>query len=81
MRTYPHMCSMDHIEIGHWDSEHEQCPLCRLIGALDAALESLDAPSTRGERRLLETIDYALSSVRIPRPPTPVPNSQAEGKV
>lgn len=63
-RTYPHMCRMDHVQIGHSDSEHEQCPLCRVIGALEAARESVEAPSTRGERRLLETIDAALNSVR-----------------
>ena len=25
----PHMCRMDHVEIRHADSEHEECPLCR----------------------------------------------------
>ncbi len=62
--TYPHMCRMDHIQIGHNDSEHEQRPLCRVIGALEAARESVELPSTRGEQRLLETIGAALNSVR-----------------
>ena len=30
MSTYPHMCRMNHVEIGHADSEHERCPLCRV---------------------------------------------------
>ena len=30
MRSYPHMCRDEHIEIGHADSgDHERCPLCR----------------------------------------------------
>jgi len=29
--TYPHMCRNDHVEIGHADSEHERCPLCRAL--------------------------------------------------
>lgn len=29
MRSYPHMCRDDHVEIGHFDSEYEQCPVCR----------------------------------------------------
>lgn len=35
--TYPHMCRMDHIEIGHADSgDDERCPLCRAIDDADA---------------------------------------------
>lgn len=29
MNAYPHMCRDGHTEIGHSDSEHERCPLCR----------------------------------------------------
>lgn len=32
--TYAHMCRDDHIQIGHNDSNSEQCPLCRIIGLL-----------------------------------------------
>lgn len=32
--SYPHMCRDDHIQIGHKDSEHEMCPLCRTIAFL-----------------------------------------------
>ncbi len=28
---YPHMCRMDHVEIGHSDNSSEMCPLCRAI--------------------------------------------------
>lgn len=28
---YPHMCRDGHQQIGHRDSEHEMCPLCREI--------------------------------------------------
>jgi hypothetical protein len=29
--SYPHMCRDEHPQIGHSDSEHEMCPLCRAI--------------------------------------------------
>lgn len=29
--TYAHMCRIDHEQIGHNDSEHEECPLCRAL--------------------------------------------------
>lgn len=32
MFRFPHRCRDGHAEIGHADSEHEQCPLCRLLG-------------------------------------------------
>ena len=28
-QRYPHMCRDVHVQIGHSDSEHEMCPLCR----------------------------------------------------
>lgn len=28
-KEYAHMCRMDHVQIGHNESEHEECPLCR----------------------------------------------------
>lgn len=32
MRSYPHMCRMDHVEIGHsMSDEDERCPLCRAL--------------------------------------------------
>ena len=31
MPSYPHMCRMDHVEIGHAVSDDdERCPLCRM---------------------------------------------------
>jgi hypothetical protein len=47
--TYPHMCRDGHPEIGHADSEHEQCPLCRTLAELALAL----ATFTEDERALL----------------------------
>lgn len=40
--AYPHMCRMDHIEIGHKDSEREQCPLCRVVHALEHLINDKD---------------------------------------
>lgn len=38
MNSYPHMCRMDHEEIGHRDSNNERCPLCRCIDERYAAI-------------------------------------------
>lgn len=42
MNAYPHMCRNEHQEIGHADSEHEMCPLCRANAATEAAQEALE---------------------------------------
>lgn len=34
--TYAHMCRDGHVEVGHNDSGHEQCPLCRAQATLMA---------------------------------------------
>lgn len=39
MNAYAHMCRMDHEEIGHNDSEHEDCPLCRMQNERDVLAE------------------------------------------
>ena len=36
MITYAHMCRDEHQQIGHSDSEHERCPLCRANDRADA---------------------------------------------
>ncbi len=41
MPTYPHMCRDGHPEIGHSDSEHEQCPLCRLNAEIEKLREEM----------------------------------------
>jgi hypothetical protein len=46
--SYPHMCRDEHIQIGHNDSEHERCPLCR---ALDRAVSA--------ERAMQEMMEVA----------------------
>jgi len=33
---YPHMCRDGHQQIGHRDSEHEMCPLCRALAKIAA---------------------------------------------
>lgn len=38
--TYAHMCRDGHQQIGHNDSEHEQCPLCRAIAVADDLRET-----------------------------------------
>lgn len=43
MHEYPHMCRMGHVEIGHADSEHEGCPLCRKRGELKQLKRQLEA--------------------------------------
>lgn len=48
MNSYPHMCRDGHEEIGHHDSEHEECPLCRALAERDAALEKMPAPEEKG---------------------------------
>ena len=35
--SYPHMCRDGHERIGHSDSEHEMCPLCRARAERDEA--------------------------------------------
>lgn len=40
--TYAHMCRDGHEQIGHRDSEHEQCPLCRAIGGLQFIADGYD---------------------------------------
>lgn len=39
---YAHTCRDGHAQIGHNDSEHERCPLCRALDAL-SAIEDLTA--------------------------------------
>jgi hypothetical protein len=48
-KHYPHMCRMDHEQIGH-SSEEERCPVCVSIGQRDAAVGVC--------RSTLERLDY-----------------------
>jgi hypothetical protein len=36
LEHYAHMCRDEHIQIGHNDSEHERCPLCRAKDELES---------------------------------------------
>lgn len=40
--SYAHMCCDEHVQIGHDDSDHERCPLCRAIGALQFIADGYD---------------------------------------
>jgi hypothetical protein len=64
MPEFPHMCKMDHIEIGHRDSSREDCPLCRLSGVVDAAREiaSMKHPSIS---EVLTRVGYGYEARRI----------------
>ena len=42
MKPFPHWCRDGHEEIGHSDSEHEQCPLCRANSDLAEAMTLLE---------------------------------------
>lgn len=41
--AYAHMCRDEHQQIGHNDSEHERCPLCRANDNLDYAMARIQA--------------------------------------
>ena len=47
--SYPNMCRMDHAQIGHGDSEREQCPLCIVINERDVANERVQEATARAE--------------------------------
>lgn len=49
--TYPHMCRDGHQQIGHSDSEHEQCPLCRALDAAKALRHTIDNMLIYGDDR------------------------------
>jgi len=53
--SYAHMCRDEHVEIGHNDSEHELCPLCRAINECDAAFR-------RGQQAMRKQIRAAIIS-------------------
>lgn len=50
VRRYAHMCRMDHEQIGHNDSEHEQCPLCRAQDERDVLSTELAEAKAEIER-------------------------------
>lgn len=67
MASYAHMCRDGHIEIGHNDSEHELCPLCRMTGeafrlqeVLDAASYYIDRLEAVQQRRVVRDMTEAM---------------------
>ncbi len=63
--SYAHMCRDGHAQIGHSDSSHEQCPLCRAMAALQTIAELPDGDDVSG--KMAESMSYtakaALSSI------------------
>jgi len=57
--SYAHMCRDEHIEIGHNDSEHELCPLCRAINERDTAFQ-------RGQQAMAEKYEIVGYGYRYP---------------
>lgn len=57
--SYPHMCCIEHAEIGHNDSEHERCPLCRAIDERDALRYELEA-----ERESVKALGRSFDKLR-----------------
>jgi hypothetical protein len=39
---YAHFCADGHQPIGHNDSEHELCPLCRALNEIEALEDEID---------------------------------------
>lgn len=66
---YPHMCQDGHPQIGHSDSEHEQCPLCRALSDVEVARGALegicgrDVPSGIPSYMPVEVAEEALSKL------------------
>ena len=48
MKSYPHMCRDEHVEIGHADNSSELCPLCRANGRI----KSLEAQLAQANEKL-----------------------------
>lgn len=71
MASYPHMCRDGDAEIGHSDSEHEQCPLCRMTSqaflfreALDAARYYIDRLEAVQRRRVVRDMTEAMEGYK-----------------
>lgn len=78
MMAYPHMCRDGHQQIGHSDSEHEQCPLCRAFGALDAIWEIVHTPSSKTRHRTAQDhfhtdFDNIRKLIAVVRKPSLIP--------
>jgi len=66
MNSYPHMCRDGHVEIGHSDSEHEMCPMCRVLaaratpsaGVCVATGELVDGSVYVGDSEHLVSVDF-----------------------
>ena len=57
-RGYAHICRDNHVQIGHNDSDHEQCPVCRERNRADHAEVQLAA-----ERQARETLEQAAKAL------------------
>lgn len=63
--SYAHMCRDGHVQIGHNDSEHEQCPLCRAMAALVQIADMADGRDLSGKdaESMAWTAKSAVSSI------------------
>lgn len=60
MKQYAHHCRMQHPWIGHSDSVHEQCPLCRAMDLLRDACDYFyddQQPWYKSAEEFLEELD------------------------
>lgn len=58
---YPHMCRDEHVEIGHADSEHERCPMCRLRDAL-YHINSINDHPGRFNKEIQDVLDSVIDT-------------------
>jgi hypothetical protein len=64
MPEYHHWCRDDHVEIGHRDTEYEQCPLCRAIAGLEDAVDTLEAMDLHVDNPLYMRLTAILDQLR-----------------
>lgn len=66
-RSYPHMCRMDHEEIGHRDSSEERCPMCRMRDEYEAQLAQYRWRRVEEERPMegLRVLAYPADDIAV----------------
>lgn len=81
--SYPHMCRMDHVQIGHRDSEgDEQCPLCVALydnAALRAECKAVRSKLREGVMQARATREALAQRTRAERDRLAADLARAEG--
>ena len=70
MKSYPHVCRDEHVEIGHADNSSELCPLCRANGrikSLEGQLAQANAIIAGFSKRLCANHCATMSGDRMVR--------------